>query len=176
MNPDDPDKADQLTQPQPLSKPEPKPLPKPQPSGPAHPAPFAAMLRAALLPMVFAAPVIILIFWAVGQAPGALAALLGVSIAVAFFASGLYVMKRVTNTNPISVLAGALAVYLGQVIFLGIVIFSLSGAPWLDGKAFGLSVLAVALIWQVSQVMAFVRLRKPVYDEPASDPEQEPSS
>ncbi|HEY5474017.1 MAG TPA: hypothetical protein VIK32_12610, partial [Candidatus Limnocylindrales bacterium] len=66
-------------------------------------------------------------------------------------------------------LAGALAVYLGQVIFLGLVILSLSGADWLDGKAFGLSILAVALIWQLAQIGAFIRLRKPVYDEPAQE-------
>ena len=142
----------------------------PQAPGSAQGSPFAAMLRGAVLPMVCTAPVIVLVFWVTREARGGLAALLGVSIAVVFFASGLYVMKRVTNANPLSVLAGALAVYLGQVIFLGLVIFSLSGAAWLDGKAFGLSVLAVALIWQVSQVMAFVRLRKPVYDEPAEKP------
>ena len=128
------------------------------------------MLRAAVIPMACTAPAIVLVFWITRQTRGGLASLLGVSIAVAFFASGLYVMNRVTNANPLSVLAGALAVYLGQVIFLGLVIFSLSGAQWLDGKAFGLSVLAVALIWQVSQVVAFIRLRKPVYEEPAEKP------
>jgi len=112
----------------------------------------------------------VLVSWITRQTRGGLAALLGVSIAVVFFAGGLYVMKRVTTANPLSVLAGALAVYLGQVIFLGLVILSLSGAGWLDGMAFGLSVLAVALIWQVSQVVAFIRLRKPVYDEPAQEP------
>jgi len=117
--------------------------------------------------MAAAGPVIVLVFWLTGQARGGLAALLGVVIAVAFFASGLYVMKRVTTANPLSVLAGAIAVYLGQVIFLGIVILLFSGADWLDGQAFGLSVLAVALVWQVGQVVAFVRLRKPVYDAPA---------
>ena len=54
-------------------------------------------------------------------------------------------------------------------------IFSLSGADWLDGKAFGLSVLAVALVWQLFQVLAFIRLRKPVYDEPAAQPADEPA-
>jgi ATP synthase protein I len=143
---------------------------QPQASGPAQSAPFAAMLRAAVIPMAAVAPVIVLVFWITRQARGGLAALLGVSVAVFFFASGLYVMKRVTSENPISVLAGALAVYLGQVIFLGLVIFSLSGADWLDGRAFGLSILAVALIWQVIQVVAFVRLRKPVYDVPSDLP------
>ena len=140
---------------------------QPQASGTAQPPPFAAMLRGAVIPTVWAAPVIVLVFWATRQTRGGLAALLGVSIAVVFFAGGLYVMKRVTNSNPLSVLVGALAVYLGQVIFLGLVIYSLSGADWLDGKAFGLSVLVVALVWQLFQVLAFVRMRKPVYDEPA---------
>jgi ATP synthase protein I len=135
-------------------------------SGPAPVPPFAAMLRATVIPMVAAVPVIVAVFWITRQSRGGLAALLGVCVAVAFFASGLYVMGRVTNSNPLSVLAGALAVYLGQVIFLGVVILTLSGVHWLDGTAFGLSVLAVALIWQVCQVVAFMRLRKPVFDKP----------
>ena len=124
------------------------------------------MLGATVIPTVATAPVVVAVFWFTGQGRGALAALLGVVIAVVFFASGLYIMGRVAKANPLSVLAGALAVYFGQVIFLGAVILSLSGAHWLDGTAFGLSVLAVALIWQLSQVRAFMRLRKPVYDEP----------
>ncbi len=135
--------------------------------------PFEAMLRATVIPMVCTGPLIVLVFWVTSQTRGGLAALLGVTIAVAFFASGLYVMKRVTNASPLSVLAGALAVYLGQVLFLGLVILLLSGADWLDGQAFGLSVLAVALIWQLVQVWAFIRLRKPVYDEPADEPAEE---
>src|SRR5450759_2924498 len=111
-----------------------------QPSGPAPVLPFTAMLRATVTPMIATVPVIVAVFWITRQSRGGLAALLGVFIAVVFFASGLYVMKRVTNASPLSVLAGALAVYLGQVIFLGLVILSLSGADWLDGKAFGLSI------------------------------------
>ena len=148
---------------------------QPQAFGPAQPSPFAVMLRAAVIPVSCTVPVIVVGFWITRQTPGGLAALLGVTVAVVFFASGLSVMKRVTNANPLSVLAGALAVYLGQIIFLGLVILSLSGADWLDGKAFGLSVLAVALVWQLFQVLAFIRLRKPVYDEPAAQPADEPA-
>ena len=143
--------------------------------GPAPVPPFAAMLRATVVPMIATVPVVVAVFWIMRGSGGGLAALLGVVIAVVFLASGLYVMGRVTNANPISVLVGALAVYLGQVIFLGVVIFGFSGAHWLDGKAFGLSVLAVALIWQVCQVVAFMRLRHPVYDEPTAGPAAEPT-
>jgi ATP synthase protein I len=77
-------------------------------------------------------------------------------------------MKRVVGANPLSVLAGALAVYLGQIIFLGIIILVLSGARWLDGTAFGLAILVVALVWQVCQVVAFLRMRHSVYDDPST--------
>ena len=137
--------------------------------GPVHSSPFAAMLRGAVIPMALTAPVIVFGFWIARQTRGGLAALLGVCVAVVFFASGLYVMKRVTNANPLSVLAGAMAVYLGQVIFLGLVIVSFSSADWLDGTAFGLSILAVAFVWQLSQIRAFMQLRKPVYDVNAEE-------
>jgi ATP synthase protein I len=120
--------------------------------------------------------VIVAVFWVTRQSRGGLAALLGASIAVLFFVTGLSVMGRVTNANPLSVLAGALAVYLGQVIFLGVVILTLSDVHWLDGMAFGLSVLAVALIWQACQVAAFMRLRKPVFDEPTDQLVENPAN
>jgi len=64
---------------------------QPPKSSPAQAPPFAAMLRAAVIPMVCTAPVIVLVFWITRQTRGGLAALLGVSVAVAFFASGLFV-------------------------------------------------------------------------------------
>lgn len=140
---------------------------------PAPAAPFAAMLRGALVPSLVAAPLVVIALWVARGSRGGLAALLAVVVTIAFFAGGLAVMKRVTNANPLSLLAGALAVYLGQVLFLGIVIISLSRASWLDGTAFGIAALAVTLVWQVGQVVAFVRMRKSVYDAPASPGAQE---
>ena len=135
---------------------------------PAPAAPFAAMLRGALVPSLVAAPIVVIALWVARGSRGGLAALLAVVVTIAFFAGGLAVMKRVTNANPLSLLAGALAVYLGQVLFLGIVIISLSSASWLDGTAFGIAALAITIVWQVGQVVAFVRMRKSVYDAPAS--------
>lgn len=136
-----------------------------QGSGAAPVAPFAAMLGDTVMPMLATTPVIVAVFWIVRGARGGLSALLGVCIAATFFAVGLYVMSRLTNADPRSVLVAAIAVYLGQIIFLGVVLVSFSGASWLDGKAFGLSVLAVALTWQLAQLVAFLKIRKPVYDD-----------
>jgi len=135
---------------------------------PAPNAPFDAMLRGALLPSTAAGVVAAVVLWVLRERDGGLAALLGVAVAVVFFAAGLAVMKRVVGANPLSVLAGALAVYLGQIIFLGVIILVLSGARWLDGTAFGLAILVVALVWQVCQVVAFLRMRHSVYDDPST--------
>ncbi len=135
-------------------------------AAPSPSAPFTTMLRGALRPTLACTPVIIGVLWVARHASGGLAAALGCLVTVGFFWTGLLVMTRLVGDNPISLLAAALAVYLGQVLALGIVIFGLSGAHWLDGVSFGLAALAVALLWQVFQVLAFVRTRKSVYDEP----------
>jgi ATP synthase protein I len=126
------------------------------------------MLRGALLPSTTAGLLAAVVLWSLRDSDGGLAALLGVAVAVIFFAAGLAVMKRVVGANPLSVLAGALAVYLGQILFLGAIILVLSGARWLDGTAFGLAILVVALVWQVCQVVAFLRMRHAVYDDPSA--------
>jgi ATP synthase protein I len=51
-----------------------------------------------------------------------------------------------------------------------VIILVLSGAGWLDGTAFGLAILVVALVWQVCQVVAFLRMRHSVYDDPSTVP------
>ena len=143
--------------------------PQPLADRPAQGLPYAAMLRGSVIPTLCSVPVIVLVLWSTRQARGGLAALLGV-LAVVLFASAPYIMKRVINSSLPMILVGALAVFFGQVVLLGLVVLALLGADWMDGKAFGLSVLAVALVWQLSQVVAFIRLRKPRYDEPADEP------
>ena len=69
-------------------------------------------------------------------------------------------------SDPFRFLASALAVFMGQMIFLLVVIIALQSATWLDGTAFGITVLAVAVVWQVFQVVAFVRSRRLAFDAP----------
>ena len=125
---------------------------------------FAAMLRTALLPSAACGVLAIAVLWVMRGLSGGLAAAGGVAVALVFFGAGLLVMKRLATDNPMTLVTGALAVFLGQVIFLGVIILTLSSADWLDGVAFGAAVLVVALAWQVFQVVAFARTRRPVYE------------
>lgn len=129
-------------------------------------APFAVMLRGALLPTLAAGVLVVVGFGVTRGAAGAGAAAIGVAIAVLFFAAGLKVMIRIVEANPVAVFAGAMAVYLGQLIFLGVVVIVLRPVTWLDGWACGIAVFVTTIVWQVFQVRAYLRMRKPVYDDP----------
>ena len=129
--------------------------------------PFAVMLRGAFLPTLVVGPVAVVVAAAVGGAKAALGAGLGFAIAMTFFALGLLVMRKLGGaSDPFRFLASALAVFMGQMIFLLVVIIALQSATWLDGTAFGITVLAVAVVWQVFQVVAFVRSRRLAFDAP----------
>jgi ATP synthase protein I len=129
--------------------------------------PFAAMLRTALLPTLAVGPVAVVLAAVLDGGKAALGATVGFLVATAFFALGLYVMHRLdSGADAFRFLASALAVFMGQLIFLLLVILTLQDAEWLDGTAFGLTALAVALVWQVFQVIAYLRTRRLVFDEP----------
>ena len=128
--------------------------------------PFAVMLRGAFVPTLAVGPVAVVIGAVVGGGRTALGSFLGFAVTIAFFALGLVIMRKLDSAaDPLRFLASAMAVFLGQLIFLFVVIVSLQGAQWLDALAFGCAALAVALVWQVFQVLAYVRSRKPVFDE-----------
>jgi ATP synthase protein I len=136
--------------------------------------PFAVMLRGAFYPTLAVGPIAVVVAWLTGGGKAAYSAGLGFAVTIAFFALGMVVMSRLDSAaDPLRFLASSLAVFFGQMIFLLLVIVALQDAAWLDGTAFGLSALAVALVWQVFQVVAFMRSRRPVYDEPADGGQDE---
>jgi ATP synthase protein I len=137
-------------------------------SPPQAGAPFAAMLRGALVPSVLAGLLTVVVLVAVRGVDALAGALIGLVVAVAFFASGMFLLSRlVRSASPHAFVAVAMAVYLGQVIFLLLVIIAFKNADWVDGMALGLVVLVVTLVWQVFAMIALRKARIPVYDEPA---------
>lgn len=135
---------------------------------PSAGAPFAAMLRGALLPSAVAG-VIAGVVLVLARGSDALAgAVLGLVVSLAFFASGMVLMSRlVRSTSPQAFLAVAMTVYLGQVLLLLLFLIAFKDAPWVDGRALGLVALVVTLVWQVFAMIALRKARIPVYDEPS---------
>lgn len=129
---------------------------------------FGAMLRTALLPSAVCGLGAVLVLWVARGPAGLLGAIVGVAVALVFFVAGLAVMRRLSDGNPMTLMVAALAVFLGQLLFLGAVILVLGSVPGLDGVAVGVGALVVALAWQVFQILAFLRTRRPVFDPSAT--------
>jgi ATP synthase protein I len=135
-----------------------------QSSAPHAGAPFGAMLRGALLPSVLAGLLTVVVLVAIRGVDALAGALIGLVVAVAFFASGMFLLSRlVRSASPHAFVAVAMAVYLGQVF----VIIAFKNADWVDGVALGLVALVVTIAWQVFAMIALRRARTLVYDEPS---------
>ena len=135
-------------------------------------APFGVMLRGALVPATLSGlvAVVLVVLWRGADAlPGAL---IGLVVAVGFFASGMFLLSRlVRSASPHAFLAVAMAVYLGQVIVLLLVIMAFKDADWVDGVALGVVALVVTVAWQVFAIRALRHARIPVYDPPTDSGE-----
>ncbi|MGL5819360.1 MAG: hypothetical protein ACRCYR_17480 [Phycicoccus sp.] len=139
-----------------------------------HPgAPFAAMLRGALLPSTVAGSLTVvgMAVWR-GGSDAVVGGLLGLAVAIGFFASGMVLMSRlVRSASPHAFLAVAMAVYLGQVLALLVVIIAFRDAEWVDGPSLGWVAFVVTIAWQFFAMRALRRARIPVYDSPVTTAE-----
>jgi len=95
------------------------------------------------------------------------AALGGMALTLVFFVFGQYIIGRVLLTKPEIGLGVAMIVYLTQLIVLLVLIKLLRDAPWLDGKSFGISILASTLSWTTGSVWVMAK-HKNVVIEPVS--------
>jgi ATP synthase protein I len=136
-------------------------------------APFAVMLRGALVPSLAAGAVTVVVLTVVRGSEALAGGVLGLVVSVLFYASGMFMLSRlVRSTSPHAFFAVAMAVYLAQVIALLLFIMVFRGAEWVDGFALGVTALVVTLAWQLFAMRALRRAPMPVYDDPAPGSEE----
>jgi uncharacterized membrane protein len=133
--------------------------------------PFSATLRGALVPTVVAGGIAALVLGLVRGVAGGVSGLVGVAIAVVFFASGLLLMdKLVRDRDPMLFMAVGMAIYFAQVLLLLGVLIVAGKVESLDSWAAGVAMLVAVLAWQVGQIRAWRRARVPVYDPQDGSP------
>jgi ATP synthase protein I len=136
-------------------------------------APFAVMLRGALVPAGVAGVVTVVVLAVLRGLDSVPGSLLGLAVSLGFFASGMFLLSRlVRSTSPHAFFAVAMAVYLGQVLALLLFFIVFRTASWVDGTALAVTALVVTLAWQAFAYRAMRAARMPVYDEPTDGPEQ----
>lgn len=139
-----------------------------QPSATTGSYPFSATLRGSVVPALVAGGLTTLVLGLFRGLDGAVSALVGVAIAIGFFASGLLIMDKVVkDKNPMLFMAVGMSVYFAQVLVLLGVLVVARRVESLDSRAAGIAMGVSVLVWQVAQMRAWRNARVPVYDEPA---------
>jgi hypothetical protein len=106
-------------------------------------------VRAGLVATGVLAVVGVPLAWLVRDARAAAWVLAGLALVVAFFSVSAYAVAAAGRVADSLTLPVALGTYLIKVIVLGVVLVSVRDQPWLDPKAFGLSIVAGTVTWTV---------------------------
>lgn len=100
--------------------------------------------------------------WWVASPRGARSALVGAGVAAAVLLIGLVGISVVVTGQPAIAMAGALVVYVGQLVLLATVIAVLRDAVWVHGRALATGAVGTTLAMQAGQVVGYARARHPV--------------
>lgn len=131
------------------------------------------LLRGGLLGLgVAAVPTVLLCWWLAGPG-GLVAAAAAVAVVLAFFALGQSLQLAVADASPRIALFVALTSYALRVVLLGVLLSAALSGPAPSGLHPGsllAATLAATLGWITGEVIAFTRLRIPVFDSTQSVP------
>lgn len=99
-----------------------------------------------------------------------LSVLSGAALVMTFFGISLLIGHFVGRTNPSGALGLFAVTYVIKVVGFAAILFFLGTPGWLDRTWFFTGALATVIAWQVAEVLAFSRVRTPLYgdDAPAS--------
>jgi ATP synthase protein I len=127
----------------------------------------ALVLRRAGLGTVVAGVIVVVISGLVAGSSGAIGAILGTILVIAFFSVGQFVLGAVLKSNPQMALTMALTLYLVKVGFLLLIIVLFADTTLFDTKTFAAAILTGTMVWTVVEVWIF-GTTKVLYVEPES--------
>ncbi len=116
-----------------------------------------AAFKGAKGPSLITFLVAILTFWLAKGGKGALGALVGGSIALAFFAIHLLVSRVTRRADPAYVMALAFASYFAKVLALLLFLVTFAGTKAFDSTAFAVTTLGVSIAWLTGEIFAYIR-------------------
>lgn len=119
------------------------------PAAPARPAvPWdLSHVRAGLLTTAVLALVGAPLTWLLRDARAAGWVLAGLAVVALFFSAGAAAVAAAGRVADSLTLPVALGTYLVKVVLLGILLLALRDRPWLDPRAFGISIAVGTLAW-----------------------------
>ncbi|GAA2721562.1 hypothetical protein [Actinocorallia aurantiaca] len=127
----------------------------------------ARILRGAAIPTLLAGAVALAVGGLLAGAQGAVGAALGTVVVVVFFGISILAVSYSARVNPQMLMPVAMFTYLVKVFAMLGLIALLRDASWMNGRAFGLTVLGCTAVWLAFEIRVFVKT-KMLYVEPVS--------
>jgi ATP synthase protein I len=126
----------------------------------------ARILLSAAIPAAATGAIAAAVSGVVAGGKGALGAVLGTVVVIAFMGIGLVVLQRTAKSFPHLFQAMGLMLYTAQLLLLFIVMALLKNATFFDFKAFAFTLLAVTIIWIAAQARAYMKAKIMYIDDP----------
>lgn len=133
----------------------------------------ARILLSAAIPAAATGVIAAVISGVVAGGKGAIGAVLGCVVVIAFMGIGLVVLQRTAKSFPHLFQAMGLMLYTAQLLLLFILMALLKNTTWFDFKAFAFTLLAATIVWIAAQARAYMKA-KILYVEPESSNGDEP--
>lgn len=127
----------------------------------------ARMLLHCTVPTLAAGVVGVAVGAALAGGKGALGAVFGTALVVAFMGMGLVVLQRTAKSLPHLFQAMGLMLYTTQILLLAIVLAVFKHTTLFNAKAFAFTLLGATLAWIAAQARAYMKA-KIMYVEPES--------
>jgi ATP synthase protein I len=130
--------------------------------------PVVPLARAASLAAGVTGALAVLISAIAAGRPGALGALLGLLVAVAYVSITLLVGRLTLTADPNVMMAAAMASFLVKLVVFAVVLTVLKDHgvfAHVSSMAFALTAVATAVATMIAEAVAFMRTRRPVWDE-----------
>ncbi|WP_436738944.1 hypothetical protein [Streptomyces sp. BBFR102] len=128
----------------------------------------ARILRGAAIPSFGAGLLGTLIGGITVGAQGAIGGAVGTVLTLAFFGAGLKAMSVIGRRWSELFMAAGLLVYTTQILVMAILLAVFRDATFMDGRVFGLTMLACVLVWIAGQAWVHTRV-KTLYVETESE-------
>ncbi|GAA3233162.1 hypothetical protein [Actinocorallia longicatena] len=127
----------------------------------------ARIFRGAAIPTSAAGLLAIVIAALLAGGKGAIGALIGTLVVLVFFGISIIAVSYSARVSPQLLMPVAMGTYLVKIFAMFGLIVLLRDASWMNGRAFGITVLACTVVWLFFEIRVFVKT-KMLYVEPHS--------
>ncbi|MFF3315509.1 hypothetical protein ACFYV5_08335 [Streptomyces sp. NPDC003035] len=126
----------------------------------------ARILLSAAIPAAATGAIAAAISGVVAGGKGALGAVIGCAVVLAFMGIGLVVLQRTARSYPHLFQAMGLLLYTTQLLLLFLLIVLFKKTTFFDFKAFAFTVLAATIVWIAAQARAYMKAKIMYVDDP----------